>query len=540
MPHPDMSESWVNGHPDEGLLHEWLDEQLSAGDATVVESHVAECDACRALVAEARGLIAASHRILSALDDVPVNVIPAQALRTADRDDVVSLASSRTRQQARTAADRKPNTSRWRNVGKIAALLLVALVPGVFFLRGDDVTVPMASLRDTAVADSGGPSSVATAAPVSAAAPSLAAPSSKVASAGAAERAPQSSDAVDRQRFAGELSKSAKPEREPQRSDQPAARAELDRRVVAAQPLSPAVTLTDSLARLRPQQVPSAELSGKVAGVNVATASTGAATRAPMITGTAVPVPMPATPPPVAAADQLAQGQGMAGAGGGRGGRGGGAGPGTTRAADSLSASPTSPAANNIANRAGSQSRADSASITRQIADAAQRAAAAATNTSESRQPSQILPRAAAATQLRASAGKAWTFDSVTLARTNCATACETAVLNINELGAVRYAVSSGSSVKPVVISQLSSASRVRLTELLTSTFAQAIVQAGSVRCTINSATGAPALEIVVANRQDNRPRTDAPCATSETVLRQLAAEIDEIVGTESLKRRVP
>jgi len=63
-------------HPDEGMIHTWLDGELSQEEATALEAHVAECDHCKAAVAEARGFIAASSRIVGALDNVPGNVIP--------------------------------------------------------------------------------------------------------------------------------------------------------------------------------------------------------------------------------------------------------------------------------------------------------------------------------------------------------------------------------------------------------------------------------------------------------------------------------
>jgi hypothetical protein len=64
-------------HPDEGTIHAWLDGALSADDARAFEAHVAECAQCAAAVTEARGLLAASSRILSALDSVPGGVLPA-------------------------------------------------------------------------------------------------------------------------------------------------------------------------------------------------------------------------------------------------------------------------------------------------------------------------------------------------------------------------------------------------------------------------------------------------------------------------------
>ncbi|MDQ6768493.1 MAG: zf-HC2 domain-containing protein [Gemmatimonadota bacterium] len=64
-------------HLDEGTIHSWLDGALSADDAARVEAHAAECPQCAAAVAEARGFIAASSRILTALDHVPRGVVPA-------------------------------------------------------------------------------------------------------------------------------------------------------------------------------------------------------------------------------------------------------------------------------------------------------------------------------------------------------------------------------------------------------------------------------------------------------------------------------
>src|ERR1700682_2443698 len=66
-------------HLDEGTIHSWLDGALSADETALVEAHVAECPQCATAVAEARGFIAASSRILTALDHVPRGVVPAAA-----------------------------------------------------------------------------------------------------------------------------------------------------------------------------------------------------------------------------------------------------------------------------------------------------------------------------------------------------------------------------------------------------------------------------------------------------------------------------
>jgi hypothetical protein len=65
-------------HPDEGTIHAWLDGALAPDEALRVEAHVQGCETCGAAIAEARGFIAASSRILSALDDVPSAVIPSE------------------------------------------------------------------------------------------------------------------------------------------------------------------------------------------------------------------------------------------------------------------------------------------------------------------------------------------------------------------------------------------------------------------------------------------------------------------------------
>ena len=63
-------------HPEEGTIHAWLDGALPADEAAALEAHAAGCSECAARVAEARGLIAASSRIVGALDAIPAGVIP--------------------------------------------------------------------------------------------------------------------------------------------------------------------------------------------------------------------------------------------------------------------------------------------------------------------------------------------------------------------------------------------------------------------------------------------------------------------------------
>jgi anti-sigma factor RsiW len=66
-------------HLNEAEIHAWLDGAVDATRSREIDAHLVECSACAAAVAEARGFIAASSRILNALDDVPVGVTPKRA-----------------------------------------------------------------------------------------------------------------------------------------------------------------------------------------------------------------------------------------------------------------------------------------------------------------------------------------------------------------------------------------------------------------------------------------------------------------------------
>ncbi|MDB4910546.1 MAG: hypothetical protein JWO39_1369 [Gemmatimonadetes bacterium] len=72
-------------HLDEGTIHAWLDGELPPAEREALEAHIASCEQCAAAVAEARGFVAASSRILLTLDAVPGGVLPA-ASSPATRD----------------------------------------------------------------------------------------------------------------------------------------------------------------------------------------------------------------------------------------------------------------------------------------------------------------------------------------------------------------------------------------------------------------------------------------------------------------------
>lgn len=122
------------GHPDEGTIHAWLDGELAPDESRTIEAHVASCDTCANAVAEARGFIAASSRVLSALDNVPGDVIPQPARTAARVDDLRQVQAQRQR--------------RVRQGIGIAATLLFMLTGGMYVINQAGTDFP--SSADTA------------------------------------------------------------------------------------------------------------------------------------------------------------------------------------------------------------------------------------------------------------------------------------------------------------------------------------------------------------------------------------------------------
>ena len=130
-------------HLDEGTIHAWLDGALAPDESRRVEEHAASCEACAALVAEARGLIAAASRILIALDDVPAGVIPVHAEGEAEVPD--ELAALRARKAAEGVTRRRPRS---RSPWLAAAAIVFVAVGTMTVLRRS--TVDLAGKLDDA------------------------------------------------------------------------------------------------------------------------------------------------------------------------------------------------------------------------------------------------------------------------------------------------------------------------------------------------------------------------------------------------------
>lgn len=153
-------------HIDEGTIHAWLDGALPPDEGQRLEAHVATCAECSAAVAEARGLIAASSRILAALDDVPAGVIPHErdAQRRGGGDRAAPVAPVRATRDTdlpaqRTAAADAPRVTRdgmprrrpWYLRAQFAAAASIAFV-------AVSATLVMRGTADRSVADFAAPS----------------------------------------------------------------------------------------------------------------------------------------------------------------------------------------------------------------------------------------------------------------------------------------------------------------------------------------------------------------------------------------------
>jgi len=118
-------------HLDDGTIHARLDGALGADDAQRIDAHVSACGACADRVAEARGLIAASSRILMALDDVPAGVVPPAQARTAAAVQAASPAFAVAPPAARDAA---PPARWWGMRYSRLAAALAFVAAGTFLL----------------------------------------------------------------------------------------------------------------------------------------------------------------------------------------------------------------------------------------------------------------------------------------------------------------------------------------------------------------------------------------------------------------------
>ncbi|MGV3708845.1 MAG: carboxypeptidase regulatory-like domain-containing protein [Gemmatimonas sp.] len=138
-----LKAEWTHdGHVAEDSVYAWLDGALDPTESEAVQAHVSTCTACANAVAEARGYIAASLRIMHAAD-----VTPRRTLSQVDATSVAHIVAHANNVSAPTVQRRvdvpltiprtAPRKTAWHNstVMRAAALLLLAV--GVYGVMRD-------------------------------------------------------------------------------------------------------------------------------------------------------------------------------------------------------------------------------------------------------------------------------------------------------------------------------------------------------------------------------------------------------------------
>jgi len=187
-------------HPDEGTIHAWLDEQLPRDEAAAVETHVAECRQCADAVAEARGLIAASSRILTALDGVPREVAP-KAVAISHQPSAISATGAAVPPKHATMQAPRRARRRWFNTPSLAAAATIIVAVGTLsVMRATKMDEASLAPQSTAQFERAAGPSVDS----QAAAADVAAPLPTVASAPSVANAPAIANEVRSSEVAGE------------------------------------------------------------------------------------------------------------------------------------------------------------------------------------------------------------------------------------------------------------------------------------------------------------------------------------------------
>src|SRR6476659_7220406 len=130
-------------HLDEGTIHAWLDEQLPRDEAQQVEAHVAECRQCADAVAEARGLIAASSRILMALDSVPREVLQKSTAPRHEADASSGVPPAAALMPTQSRAQQRAHR-RWFNGGTLAAAAAIVVAIGTLTVMRENRSLSQA------------------------------------------------------------------------------------------------------------------------------------------------------------------------------------------------------------------------------------------------------------------------------------------------------------------------------------------------------------------------------------------------------------
>jgi len=116
-------------HVDEGILHAYLDGELPSAERVALEAHVAQCEACRARLADERALVERASALLGAVRPVERPIPPFEQLR------------------------RQPKRSPWRVRASFAWAASVVLALGLgYYLAGTSYRMARPAPAPVAVA----------------------------------------------------------------------------------------------------------------------------------------------------------------------------------------------------------------------------------------------------------------------------------------------------------------------------------------------------------------------------------------------------
>ncbi len=138
--------------PDEGLIHEWLDGQLDTASSAEMEALVARSPEFAARVAEARGLVAAAARILTALDSVPGGVVPGAGELGALPSRVAASGGAGGHSDVAAGGAARRGIP-WRRLSSIAAVLMVAATGVVLVQRAPDSSSALGASAEQAATE---------------------------------------------------------------------------------------------------------------------------------------------------------------------------------------------------------------------------------------------------------------------------------------------------------------------------------------------------------------------------------------------------
>ena len=187
-------------HLDEGIVHEYLDDELDLSQRREVDSHLRGCAQCRQLLEEAKGFMTEADRLVGAIELPlgPVRTMAAASMPETRKPGLVEAGSA-------SIERRNPPQLRW-----IAWAATVVLAVGLGYVSNEVRHSPRAPVAETDKAEAASPPGVALDRQT---AESSATPSRATQPSASNQAAPRERANEGERRVAGALAEEAKPQR---------------------------------------------------------------------------------------------------------------------------------------------------------------------------------------------------------------------------------------------------------------------------------------------------------------------------------------